>query len=268
MSESAGPPAGEPPSESAGTPAGAGEAPSDPTPAESPEHRLDPDLAAKLAGGSAQPGPVHSHPVGRSPQPVIDTRPYRWMIGIFGLILVVAVSAYQFATHGVGTTGVPAGQRLHYFAAPLAASTLNGDANLNPPCTLARHDPRALNICLLAGRVPLVLAFFVTGSSDCTRQVDTLQALSSEFPATAVQFAAVAVHASHTTTAALVRSHHWTIPIAYDPDGSVGAVYGVAICPMLELAYRGGIVKDRLIGDDWLTMAALAPKIRALLGST
>jgi peroxiredoxin len=219
--------------------------------------RLDPDRAAGLAGAGTGPAP---------PPLAIDPRPYRWAIGIFGLVLVVAISIYQFAQHGVGTTGVPPGQRLHYFAAPLAASTLNGDANLQPPCTLARHDPRALNLCLLAGRMPVVLAFFVTGSSHCTRQVDALQSLSLQFPASAVRFAAVAVNAGHAQTAALVRSHHWTIPVAYDPDGSVGSLYGVVICPMIELAYRGGIVKDRLLGDRWVTAAAIGPFVRSLLG--
>jgi peroxiredoxin len=201
------------------------------------------------------------------PPLAIDPRPHRWAIGVFGLVLVVAISIYQFAHHGVGTTGVPRGQRLHYFAAPLAASTLNGDANLRPPCTLARHDPRALNLCLLSGRAPVVLAFVVTGSSACTRQVDALQSLSLRFPASAVSFAAVAVHAGHAQTAALVRSHDWTIPVAYDPDGSVGSLYGVVICPMIELAYRGGIVKDRLIGDRWVTAGAIGPFVRSLLQS-
>jgi hypothetical protein len=227
--------------------------PPDPPPAHALQ-RLDPDRAT--------PGPRSEAPA-PGPGPVIDTRPYRWMIGIFGLVLVIAISVYQFATHGVGTTGVPAGQRLHFFAAPLADTNLNGDPNLAPPCTLARHDPRALNVCLLARRAPLVLAFFVTGSGECESQVDALQTLSGEFPA--AQFAAVAVNASHKTTAALVRSHHWTIPVGYDRDGSVGALYGVAICPMVELAYRGGIVKDRLIGDQWQTSAELAPHVRALL---
>jgi peroxiredoxin len=221
-------------------------------------HRLDPDRAAGVAGARAGHSP---------PPPPVDPRPYRWAIGIFGLVLVVAISIYQFAQHGVGTTGVAPGQRLHYFAAPLAGSTLNGDANLQPPCTLARHDPRALNLCLLAGRGPVVLAFFVTGSSDCTRQVDALQSLSLEFPASAVSFAAVAVHAGNAQTAALVRSHRWTIPVAYDPDGSVGSLYGVVICPMIELAYDGGTVKDRLIGDRWVTATAIGPFVRSLLRS-
>ena len=68
-----------------------------------------------------------------------------------------------------------------------------------------------------------------------------------------MQFAAVAVRPSQRATAALVRIHHWTIPVAYDVDGAVGDLYDVEICPMVELAYRGGIVADRLIGDHWLT---------------
>jgi peroxiredoxin len=196
----------------------------------------------------------------------VDTRRYRWMIGIFGLAVVVVISVWQFASHGAATTGVPAGQKLHPFAAPLAASTLNGAANVNPPCTEARHDPRALNVCLISRRTPLVLAFFVTGSPSCRQQVDTLQAVSRQFPGGQVQFAAVAVGASHSKAAAEVREHRWTIPVAYDSDGRVGSLYGVEICPLIELANRGGVVADRLIGNHWLARDALAERVRALVG--
>ena len=223
--------------------------------------RLDPDAAAR-SEGAAMPPP---DPVVPPPPAVIDTRRYRWAIGIIGIALVIAISIYQFASHGVGTTGVPVGQHLRSFAAPLAASDLNGDPNLRPPCTLAHHDPRALNLCLDVRRSAVVLAFFVPGSSDCERQVDALQTLSQRFPASAVRFEAVAVHASHRTAAQLVRAHRWTIPVAYDRDGSVGSLYGLAICPMAELASRGGVVRDRLIGDRWETSAALYPRVRALV---
>lgn len=227
--------------------------------------RLDPDRAA------GPPRPDQASPVSppppqdapRQPPPEIDTRRYRWMIGIFGLVLVIAISVYQFATHGIGTTGVPPGQRLHLFAAPLADTSLDGDANPAPSCTLARHDPRALNVCLLVKRAPLVLAFFVAGAPECIRQVDALQALSRRFPA--VQFAAVAINGGHAATARLVRRHGWTIPVAYDRDGRVGSLYAVAACPMVETARRGGIVQARLIGDRWESAAALAPPVRALL---
>ncbi len=216
-----------------------------------------PDGPERPNGPEAPGGPEPPQP-----DPVIDTRPYRWAIGIFGLILVIAFSIYVFVSHGVGTAGVPPGKRLHLFVAPLATSTLNGDANVNPRCDPKHPNPQALNVC---GHTRLALALFVTGSSDCVRQVDTLQAVSRQFAASGVQFAAVAVQAGRSETAKLVRSHHWTIPVAYDKDGAIGSLYGVAICPMVELAYRGGVVEDRLIGSRWLSDAKLAARVQRLL---
>jgi hypothetical protein len=195
--------------------------------------------------------------------PAIDTRPYRWAIGIFGLLLVVVISVYQFASNGTASPGVAPGKRLHRFVAPLATSGVNYDANMNPRCDPAHPNPRALNVC---DRGPLVLAFFVTGSSACTRQVDALQALSRRFPPSRVQFAAVAIRANRAATAAQVRSHHWTIPVAYDRDGAVGQTYGVEICPIAEIAGSGGVVARRLIGEHWSSAAALAGQIRAVFG--
>lgn len=187
------------------------------------------------------------------------------MIGLVGLTLVVVISVAFLTSHGAGSPGISPGKRLHLFAAPLANSTLNGDANMSPPCTLARHDRRALNICLLVKRGPLVLAFFVTGSGGCEAQVSALQALSRRFPPSQVQFAAVAVRTGHHDAAAAVRSHHWTIPVAYDRDGAVAETYGVAVCPIVELAYGGGVVEQRLIGEHWNDPRVLAGQVRTLL---
>jgi AhpC/TSA family len=220
--------------------------------------RLDPDRAAARAP-RREPAPP--------PAPLIDTRPYQRIIGLFGLLLVVVVAVSFLTTRGVGTAGIPAGKQLVLFAAPLASSTLNGDANLNPPCTEAGHDPGALNVCLLSKRGPLVLAFFVTGSSACERQVSAEQAVARQLPPGSVQFAAVAVRASHRAAAAAVRSHRWTIPVAYDRDGAVGAAYGIEVCPIVELAYRGGVVERRLIGEHWNSAAALIGPVRELAGT-
>lgn len=196
---------------------------------------------------------------------MIDTRRYQRMIGLIGLTLVVVISIAFLSTHSPGTAGIPAGTRLHFFAAPLADTNLQGDANLNPPCTEAKHDPRALNICLLSKREPLVLAFFVTSSSGCEAQVSALQSLSGRYPPGKVGFAAVAIRTSHGDAASALRQHHWTIPVAYDADGAVAAAYGVEVCPIVELAYRGGLVKQRLIGEHWADPAALAGPVRTLV---
>ncbi|MBV8999829.1 MAG: TlpA family protein disulfide reductase [Solirubrobacterales bacterium] len=195
-----------------------------------------------------------------------DTRRYGWAVGALAAVLVIGFLIYTLTSHHPsGTPGVPAGGRLHLFSAPLAASTLNGDANLNPPCTLARHDPRALNVCLLAKRAPLVLAFFVTNSSQCEREVDTMQALARRREMLGAQFAAIAVNSSHAAAGRAVRAHGWTIPVAYDADGAVAGLYGVTACPLLELADRGGTVAQRLIGQHWLNEGALAGRVEALL---
>ena len=220
------------------------------------EHRLDPDRAAADAAARRP----------KAPPPAIDTRPYRRALGAFAFGLVVVISVVLFLTRGVGTVGVVPGQRLHNFAAPVATSNLIGDPNFSKPCRLGYLGARALNTCLLTRRSPLVLAFFVSGSDACVRQVDTLQQVSHQFSSSAVTFAAVAVSASKGPTAKLVRRHGWSIPVAYDRDGSVGSLYGVAICPLVELVNRGGVVRFRLIGERWLQPAALAAKVRALVG--
>lgn len=217
--------------------------------------RLDPDRAAAAARTRSR------HP----PPELVDTRRYQRIIGFFGLLLVIMVSVSFLLSRGQGTAGVPAGRALPVFAAPLAASNLDGAANLHPHCTLAQHDPRALNICLLVKRAPLVLAFFVTSSTGCESQVTALQSVSRQFRAGEVNFAAVAVHAAHADARRAVRTHHWTVPVAYDLDGRVGAAYGIEVCPIVELARRGGTVFRRLIGEHWASAQTLAAQVRALI---
>ena len=193
---------------------------------------------------------------------MIDTRRYRWTIGIFGILLLIAFSVYLFLSHGIESPGVAPGKRIPLFVAPLASSALDRDANTRPRCDPAHPNPDALNVC---GRSALALGLFVAGSTRCEQEVDTLQAVARRFAGRGVQFAAVAVSSGYSRTAALVRSRRWTIPVAYDRDGAIAGEYDVALCPMVELAYRGGVVAYRLIGEHWLSEAALATRVQALL---
>ncbi len=226
-----------------------------PEPDDAPLQRLDPDRTAR---------PRPAEPEDRPPG-AFNPRRIQAAVGAFALALVIAFSLYAL-THkqGSGTAGVPAGRPAPVFAAPLAASNLVGDANLQPSCNPSRHDPRALNTCLLVKRGPLVLAFFVTGSATCERAVSTLQTVSGAYAGRGVQFAAVAVHTARAPAAAAVRRHRWRIPVAYDADGAVGGRYGIVLCPLLELVRRGGVVAGRLIGRHWLNAGALSAQVATL----
>jgi hypothetical protein len=192
---------------------------------------------------------------------MIDTRRYQWVIGGVGLVLVVAFSVVMYLAPARHThPGVPAGHRLHPFVAPLATSSLNVSANTSPRCNPARPARRGLNVC---DRAPIVLEFFSTGARPCVRAVTTLQRLAHRFPR--VAFAAVAAGGSWTATRALVRRRHWTIPVAYDSSTAVAQLYDVAVCPMIEIARRGGVVERLLIGERWERSSPLSSVLETVL---
>ena len=136
------------------------------------------------------------------------------------------------------------------FAAPLASSKLDGDANLatepgqgqqgsRPACEV--RGPDIVNSCALAERGPVVLAFLATRSERCDRQIDALQAVAGDYPDVSV--AAVAIRGDRDDLRRTIRERGWTLPVAYDRDGAVANAYAVAICPTITFAHRGGNVE-------------------------
>lgn len=191
---------------------------------------------------------------------MIDTRRYQMMIGGIGLLLVIAFSVYLYANGNSSHPGVRAGQPLKHFVAPLATSDLDAAANVAPRCNPARPARRGLNVC---GRRPIVLAFFVVGASPCVRAVSALQDLARRYPQ--VVFAAVAAGGGRSATLRLIHEHHWTMPVAYDSSAAVAQLYDVDVCPMIEVAGRGGIVTKLLIGERWEHEAPLAAALAQVL---
>jgi len=181
-------------------------------------------------------------------------------IGAIGVALVVAFSAYLFLNGHPSGPGVAAGSPVREFVAPLAGSDLNASANVHPRCDPAHPARHGLNVC---GRSAIVLDLFVTDASECVRSVDALAAVSGRFPG--IEFAAVALDASKVTAQSLALAHHWRIPIAYDSDGAVEALYGVSVCPLIELADANGRVLGRLIGRTWNDPVRLAAAVQRLL---
>jgi hypothetical protein len=198
---------------------------------------------------------------------------YGWIIGVVGLILVAYITLNTLRTDGPGSAGPASGQPLPAFAAPLVSSDLEGDANIAtrrdqgdagnvPACDVS--DPRALNVCAIVKERPLVLAFLTAGTKKCARELDVMQTISVDFPQ--VAFAAVGIKGKRDDFRSLARAHGWTFPLAQDRDGAVANLYGIAVCPTVVLAGRGGRVEQTLLGDEAAMPTALAARVRRLEG--
>ncbi len=189
---------------------------------------------------------------------------------VIGMVLVY-VTVNSIRTEGTGSRGVPAGQPLPPFAAPLALADVrcNGDeecdANVQRvardgiPAACDVRGPDVLNSCELT-RKPLVLAFLVAPSQKCIDQIDLLDELRPRFPD--VNFAAVAIRGNHDDLNAIIRKHGWELPVGYDHDGAIANAFAVAICPTITFARRGGEVADTTLGTA--SRAEIVADIRAI----
>jgi hypothetical protein len=193
-----------------------------------------------------------------------------WLVGVIAVVVLGYITVNSLRTEGVGTQGLEKGTRLPPFAMPLATSAKEGDSNVfpgpgkgpdgePPACTVRRPD--VLNVCELAERGPVVLAFVVTRSGDCARQVDALDRVAARVPD--VAFAAVAVREDRDRLRRLIRDRGWRVPVGYDHDGAVANLYGLGVvCPLLTFAGSDGRVAGTELG--FLDEAALEDAARAL----
>ncbi|HEX2411923.1 MAG TPA: hypothetical protein VHJ39_12210 [Solirubrobacteraceae bacterium] len=169
------------------------------------------------------------------------------IVGVLALAAIAYISYNSLRTEGPGSRGVAVGREMPAFAAPLALSALDGDANLSErACTV--RGPDILNVCELAERGPVVLGFFAEPADRCDDQIDVLDSLRPRFPD--VQFAAVAIRGDRDALRRRVRERGWRLPIGHDRDGAVANAYAVAICPVVTLAERGGTVRRTLLGSQ------------------
>jgi hypothetical protein len=187
---------------------------------------------------------------------VSGRRRYGWLAAAAAFALVVYVSLNTLRSDHVSSRGPKPDSRVPPFAAPLALGDVNGDVNVarkagegeagnRPACSV--RGPGILNSCQLAERGPFVLAFLATRGTKCTRQLDVLERARVAHPD--VQIAAVAIRGDRADLRALVRSHGWRFPVAYDHDGILANLLGVAVCPLIVYALPGGIVQESTVGE-------------------
>lgn len=199
------------------------------------------------------PDPVREplpEPPPRAPRGLVSNATWLAGVGLFFLLAVVIINGMR--TDGPGAGGLTIGSPLPVFAAPLALSDLEGDANVSPTAddgVRAACDvrgPKVVNICELRDRGPVVIVFTVTRSKRCEDQVDVVERLRPRFPK--ISFAAVAVKGNREEVRKLVRENGWGLPVAHDRDGAVANNYGVAICPTMTLAGSDGKVAATALG--------------------
>jgi hypothetical protein len=199
-----------------------------------------------------EPGGWAPHPIPRPPEPQPPPRrsTVTWIVGVVVVFAIAYITLNTIRTDAPGSRGLDPGDRLPAFAAPLALSRLEGDANLatkpgqggqgdRPACEV--RGPDILNSCQLAERGPVAIAFVATRSEDCDRQVDALDRARAEYPD--ISFAAVAIRGDRDDLRRTIRRRGWSLPVAWDRDGGVANAYAVAICPTVTFAYKGGRVE-------------------------
>ncbi|HET8757283.1 MAG TPA: redoxin domain-containing protein [Solirubrobacteraceae bacterium] len=169
------------------------------------------------------------------------------IVGVLVFAAMVYIVLNTLRTEGPGSRGVPAGDTVPAFAVPLAGSGLDGDANVSDRACAVRGED-ILNVCQLYEQGAVVLAFFIQSSERCDDQLDALDRLRERFPD--VRFAAVAIKGDREALRGTIREHGWRLPVGYDRDGAVANAYGVAVCPTITLAERGGTVVRTLLGSQ------------------
>jgi hypothetical protein len=185
---------------------------------------------------------------------------YTWFVGVLIVLLAATIMVNTLRTEGVGSRGLTAGQRLPPFAAPLATGELVGDVNVDRGAACRVRGAGLLNSCELAERGPVALAFVATRSDQCLRELDSLERVRSRHGD--VQVAAIVIRSDRDDVRGLVREHGWRFPVAYDRDGILANVFGVAVCPQITYALPGGRVTGTSVGE--LGAGALAGRLGRL----
>jgi hypothetical protein len=207
---------------------------------------------------------------------------YTIMVGlIFLAVVVVAViNSVGREEHTLGLEDQPPRWPLPEFAVPAAAGRLEGDANLAqddcdssalpcppearrlPACRL--HTPGAIRVCDLFDR-PAVISFWFSEGGDCVNQQDVVNRVYRRYRGR-VGFLSLDVRDDRGTVRGLIRARHWRMPVGYDRDGAVAALYRVGGCPTFAYVYPGGILQSASIGN--LDAGALSAHLNRLLRAT
>ena len=125
-------------------------------------------------------------------------------------------------------------------------------------------EPAEEQRCDLFGR-PLVNSFWFGTESGCERQQDVVSTVAARYRGQ-VNFLSLDVRDSRGSVRELVRERGWGMPVGFDRDGAVAALYRVGGCPTFAYAYPGGTLEGASIGE--LGVGGLSHHVEELLKAT
>lgn len=201
---------------------------------------------------------------------------------LFAAVLLIAFLNGVGGEDG-GTLGLDEQQSrwpLPEFAVPVAVADLEGDANLaQDDCEVAQipcprqarrtpacrvPGPEVIRVCDLFDR-PAVISFWFSQGGDCAAQQDAVDRAYARYRGR-VSFLSLDVRDDRDTVRDLVHRHRWRMPVGYDRDGAVAALYRVGGCPTFAYVYPGGTLQSASIGE--LSVAEIGARIEGLLRAT
>lgn len=189
---------------------------------------------------------------------------YGALVGlVFALIVAAAVvnllTSQESGTVGIGDVGI--GEKVAPFAVPIATSSLEGDANIDPDeaCDVPGED--VLRICDYFDR-PMVISFwFTTAASACIDQQDVFETVAERFKGR-VGMVSINVRDDRGRVRDLIEERGWKVTVGHDTDGAVSNIYRVGGCPTFLFVARGGVLERAEVGRT--TVAKLSSQVRSL----
>jgi len=207
---------------------------------------------------------------------------YSLFVGLAFLVIVLLAFINLVTTRNTGTLGLEKETKdlpLPEFAVPVAASNLEGDANIaqdncetsqlpcpadsrrTPACRVGGAD--VIRVCDLFDR-PLVISFWFTGGADCLPTQDIVDQVASRYRGR-VNFLSIDIRDDPADVRRIVEERGWRIPVGYDRDGAVSDLYLVGGCPTVAFSYPGGILDFAKVGTDQLSEPQLTADVERLL---